>query len=50
MKYIEAKTIQDKNTGMTHKTRMQSFAQFVYRRYNKTPVSMEGGGTTEGAC
>lgn len=37
-KYIEAKTIQDKNTGMTHKTRMQSFAQFVYRRYNKTPV------------
>jgi integrase len=38
MKYIEAKTIQDKNTGMTHKTRMQSFAQFVHRRYNKTPV------------
>jgi integrase len=38
MKYIEAKTIQDKNTGMTYKTRMQSFAQFVYRRYNKTPV------------
>ena len=30
--------IQDKNTGMTYKTRMQSFAQFVYRRYNKTPV------------
>ncbi|MFL6475787.1 MAG: hypothetical protein ACJ70Y_02275, partial [Nitrososphaera sp.] len=23
---------------MTYKTRMQSFAQFVYRRYNKTPV------------
>ncbi len=38
MKYIEAKTIQDKNTGMTYKTRMQSFAQFVYRRYNKTSV------------
>ena len=38
VKYIEAKTIQDKNTGMTYKTRMQSFAQFVYRRYNKTPV------------
>jgi hypothetical protein len=38
MKYIEAKTIQDKNTGMTYKTRMQSFAQFVYRRYNKTPI------------
>ena len=38
MKYIEAKTIQDKNTGMTYRTRMQSFAQFVYRRYNKTPV------------
>jgi integrase len=38
MKYIEAKTIQDKNTGITYKTRMQSFAQFVYRRYNKTPV------------
>jgi integrase len=38
MKYIEAKMIQDKNTGMTYKTRMQSFAQFVYRRYNKTPV------------
>jgi integrase len=37
-KYIEAKMIQDKNTGMTYKTRMQSFAQFVYRRYNKTPV------------
>jgi hypothetical protein len=38
VKYIDAKTIQDKNTGMTYKTRMQSFAQFVYRRYNKTPV------------
>ena len=37
-KYIEAKTIQDKNTGITYKTRMQSFAQFVYRHYNKTPV------------
>src|SRR5215204_4740043 len=38
MKYIEAKTIQDKNTGITYKTRMQSFAQFIYRHYNKTPV------------
>jgi integrase len=38
MKYIQAKTIQDKNTGMTYKTRMQSFAQFVYRRHNNTPV------------
>ena len=37
-KYIEAKTIQDKNTGTTYKARMQSFAQFVYKRYNKTPV------------
>jgi hypothetical protein len=37
-KYIEAKTIQDKNTGMTHNTRMQSFVQSVYRRYNKTPI------------
>jgi integrase len=37
-KYIDAKTIQDKNTGTTYKTHMQSFAQFVYRRYNKTPV------------
>lgn len=37
-KYIDAKTIQDQNTGMTYKTQMQSFAQFVYRRYNKTPV------------
>ena len=37
-KYIEAKMIQDKNTGTTYKTRIQSFAQFVYRRYNKTPV------------
>jgi integrase len=37
-KYIDAKTIQDKNTGITYKTQMQSFAQFVYRRYNKTPV------------
>jgi hypothetical protein len=37
-KYISAKTIQSKNTGMTYKTRMQSFAQFVYRRYSKTPV------------
>jgi hypothetical protein len=27
--YINAKTIQAKNTGMTYKTRMQSFAQFV---------------------
>jgi integrase len=38
LKYIEAKTIQDKNTGITYKTQMQSFAQFVYRRYNKTQV------------
>ena len=38
MKYINAKTIQSKNTGMTYKARMQSFAQFVYRRYNKTPI------------
>jgi integrase len=38
MKYIDAKTIQDENTGMTYKTKMQSFAQFVYRRYDKTPV------------
>lgn len=37
-KYINAKIIQSKNTGMTYKTRMQSFAQFVYRRYSKTPV------------
>jgi len=37
-KYINAKMIQSKNTGMTYKTRMQSFAQFVYRRYSKTPV------------
>ena len=37
-KYIEAKTIQAKNTGITYKTRMQSFAQFVYRRYNRIPV------------
>jgi hypothetical protein len=38
VKYIDAKAIQDKNTGMTYKTRMQSFAQFVYIHYNKTPV------------
>jgi len=37
-KYVNAKTIQSRNTGMTYKTRMQSFAQFVYRRYNKTLV------------
>jgi hypothetical protein len=37
MKYINAKTIHAKNTGMTYKTRMQSFAQFIYRHYNKTP-------------
>src|SRR5215211_1091907 len=37
-KYINAKTIQAKNTGISYKTRLQSFAQFVYRRYNKTPV------------
>jgi len=38
-KYIDAKTIQSKNTGISYKTRLlQSFAQFVYRRYNKTPV------------
>ncbi|MDQ3969948.1 MAG: hypothetical protein M3275_16315, partial [Thermoproteota archaeon] len=37
-KYVNAKTIQAKNTGITYKTRMQSFAQFVYRRYNKTSV------------
>src|SRR5215218_4675602 len=38
VKYIKAKTIQDKNTAITYKTTMQSFAQLVYRRYNKTPV------------
>jgi hypothetical protein len=38
VKYVEAKTIQDKNTGIIYKTKMQSFAQFVYRRHNKTPV------------
>jgi integrase len=38
MKYINAKTIQAKNTGKSYKTRIQSFAQFVYRRYNKRPV------------
>ncbi|SRR5215203_1190763 len=37
-KYINAKTIQAKNTGESYKTRIQSFAQFVYRRYNKRPV------------
>jgi integrase len=37
-KYINAKMIQAKNTGISYKTRMQSFAQFVYRHYNKTPV------------
>jgi hypothetical protein len=36
VKYIDAKVIQDKNTGMTYKTRMQSFAQFVYRRIINT--------------
>jgi integrase len=30
--------MQDKNTAITYKTTMQSFAQFVYRRYNKIPV------------
>lgn len=38
MKYINAKAIQSKNTGIWYKTTLQSFAQFVYRRYNKTPV------------
>ena len=38
MKYINAKTIQSKNSGMTYKARIQSFAQFVYRHYNKTPI------------
>jgi integrase len=37
-KYINAKTIQAKNTGTSYKTKMQSFAQFIYRYYNKTPV------------
>jgi integrase len=37
-KYINAKTIQAKNTGKSYKTRMQSFAQFVYRGYDKIPV------------
>jgi hypothetical protein len=37
-KYINAKTIQSKNTGTTYKARLQSFAQFVYRSYNQTPV------------
>lgn len=39
-KYIDAKTIQDQNTGMTYKTQMQSFAQFVYRRYNKHQLTI----------
>ena len=38
MKYINAKIIQSKNTGIWYKTTLQSFAQFVYRRYNKTHV------------
>ena len=37
-KYINAKIIQSKNTGTTYKARLQSFAQFVYRSYNQTPV------------
>ena len=37
-KYINAKTIQSKNTGTTYKARLQSFAQFVYRSYNQIPV------------
>lgn len=37
-KYIGAKTIQGKNTGISYRTRVQSFAQFVYRRYDKIPV------------
>ena len=36
MKYIKAKTNQENDTEITCKTRLQSFAQFVYRRYNKT--------------
>jgi hypothetical protein len=32
-KYIDAKTIQAKNTRMTYKTKMHSFAHFVYSRY-----------------
>jgi hypothetical protein len=38
MKYINVKSIQVKNTGIPYKTRMQSFAQFVYKSYNGTPV------------
>jgi integrase len=37
-KYVNAKTIQAKSTGISYKTRMQSFAQFVFRYHNKTPV------------
>ena len=37
-KYINAKTIQAKNTGIAYKTRLQSFAQFVYRHYNRIAV------------
>jgi integrase len=39
-KYINTKTIQAKNTGISYKTRIQSFAQFVYRRYNGTSVDI----------
>ncbi|MFL6487458.1 MAG: hypothetical protein ACJ71D_12220 [Nitrososphaera sp.] len=37
-KYINAKTIQAKSTGIAYKTRLQSFAQFVYRHYNRIAV------------
>ena len=37
-KYINAKTIQAKNTGIAYKTTLQSFAQFVYRHHNRIAV------------
>jgi hypothetical protein len=36
-KCISAKMVQSKNIGISYKTKLQSFAQFVYRRYSKMP-------------
>lgn len=38
MKYITAKKIQSHNTSVSHKTRLQAFSQFVFRKQERKEV------------
>lgn len=36
--YIDAKKIQAKNTGLTYKTRLQAFSQFVFKNFDRMEI------------